>query len=223
MELSFIDRNDAGEKLALVVGPIIKGREKEFVLLALPRGGVPIASKISEKTKIPYDILVVRKIGHPHNEEFGIGAITEDESYWINPLYTRVNSDIDSMIQKTIEKEKIELHRRVNLYRSNRKLPDLKNKKVILIDDGLATGVTAKVGCDYLKSLGATQVILAVPVCSAQTASEFRRRGIDVVTVSESTKFLAVAQYYLNFDQVEDKEVLKLLEECKHVFREQSL
>ena len=223
MELSFIDRNDAGEKLALVVGPIIKGREKEFVLLALPRGGVPIASKISEQNKIPYDVLVVRKIGHPHNEEFGIGAITEDESYWINPLYTRVNSDIDALIQKTIDKEKKELHRRVSLYRSSRKLPDVKNKKVILIDDGLATGVTAKVGCDYLKSLGATQVILAVPVCSAQTASEFRRRGIDVVTVSESTKFLAVAQYYLNFDQVEDKEVLKLLEECKHVFREQSL
>ena len=223
MELSFIDRNDAGEKLALVVRPIIKGREKEFVLLALPRGGVPIASKISELSKIPYDVLVVRKIGHPHNEEFGIGAITEDESYWINPLYTRVNSDIDASIQKTIEKEKIELHRRVNLYRANKKLPDLKNKKVILIDDGLATGVTAKVACDYLKSLGATQVILAVPVCSAQTASEFRRRGIDVVTVSESTKFLAVAQYYLNFDQVEDKEVIKLLEECKHVFREQSL
>lgn len=223
MEMLFIDRKDAGEKLALVIEPLIKGREKEFVLLALPRGGVPIASKVSERVKRPYDILVVRKIGHPHNEEFGIGALTEDGSYWINPLYKNVNSDIDSLIQKSIEKEKIELKRRVNLYRGGRKLPEIKNKKIILIDDGLATGVTAKVGCEYLKSLGATQVILAVPVCSAQTASDFRRRGIDVITVGESTKFLAVAQHYLNFDQVEDKEVLKLLEECKHVLHEQSL
>ena len=116
MEILFNDRRDAGTQLAQALEKE-KIEQKDLVLLALPRGGVPIAAEISRRFRLPYDVLIVRKIGHPHNEEFGIGAITEDGSYWLNPLYLDVNPDIDRMIDRTINREREELKRRIELYR----------------------------------------------------------------------------------------------------------
>lgn len=211
MEQMFKDRTDAGIKLAEVLREKISIHRNEIVLLALPRGGVPIANEIYKRFDIPFDVLVVRKIGHPHNEEFGIGATTEDGRYWLNPLYIDVSPELDSQIDKTVLREQREVKRRILLYRENRSLPELKDKVVILIDDGIATGVTAKIASDYIRAQGAKEIVLAVPICATQSAHEIKKRGVQVITVSESNRLMSVGQYYYYFNQVSDEEVIETL------------
>lgn len=211
MEMMFKDRIDAGIKLAEVLSEKISIQKKDIVLLALPRGGVPIANEISKRFHIPFDVLIVRKIGHPHNEEFGIGATTEDGRYWLNPLYIDVSPDIDAQIDKTVIKEQKEVKRRIQLYREGRSLPELKNKVVILIDDGIATGVTAKLATDFIKAQGAKEIVLAIPICASQSAHDIRKRNVQVIAVAESSRLMSVGQYYYYFNQVSDDEVIKIL------------
>lgn len=217
MEILFNDRRDAGTQLAQALEKE-KIEQKDLVLLALPRGGVPIAAEISRRFRLPYDVLIVRKIGHPHNEEFGIGAITEDGSYWLNPLYLDVNPDIDRMIDRTINREREELKRRIELYREKKPLPELKGKTVMLIDDGLATGVSARLAAEYVKKLGAKEIILAVPVCASATAADLRKKGIIVKSVKEISRFSAVGEHYLVFGQVQDQEVIRELRAVHKAF-----
>lgn len=223
MEMMFKDRTDAGKKLAVVLAEKITTHKSDIVLLALPRGGVPVAEEISKKFHMPYDVLVVRKIGHPHNEEFGIGAITEDGKYWLNPLYIEVSPEMDALIDKTVLKELKELKRRILLYREGRPLPDLKDKIVILVDDGIATGVTAKMAATFIRAQGAKEVILAIPICAAQSASDIRKRGVEVVAVSESSRLMSIGQYYYYFNQVSDAEVIAMLRRVHQDFQQPEL
>jgi putative phosphoribosyl transferase len=219
MEIIFKDRIDAGTKLAEVLSEKITIQKKDIVLLALPRGGVPIADEISKRFRIPFDVLVVRKIGHPHNEEFGIGAITEDGRYWLNPLYLEVSPDLDSQIDKIVLREQKELKRRIQLYREGRPLPDLKDKVVILIDDGIATGVTAKIAVDFIKAQGAKEIVLAIPICASHSAHEIRKRNVQVIAVAESSRLMSVGQYYSYFNQVTDEEVRKMLRDAQRGYQ----
>lgn len=223
MEMMFKDRTDAGKKLAEVLADKIITHKNDIVLLALPRGGVPVAEEISKKFHLPYDVLVVRKIGHPDNEEFGIGAITEDGKYWLNPLYIEVSPEMDALIDKTVLKELKELKRRIILYREGRSLPDLKDKIVILVDDGIATGVTAKIAASFIRAQGAKEVVLAIPVCATQSASDIRKRGVEVVAVSESSRLMSIGQYYYYFNQVTDAEVIAMLRRVHQDFRQPEL
>lgn len=178
------------------------------LVLALPRGGVPIAKEIARSLGTIFDVLVVRKIGAPRQEELGIGAITEGGYHWIDPGAKAYFQADHAEVERIVERERAEVGRRVQAYRGERKL-SVRDRTVILADDGLATGVTARVAITYLRSLGARDVILAVPVCAPRTADRLRGDGVKLVCLSEPENFFAVGEYYREFDQVTDAEVIR--------------
>lgn len=181
------------------------------VVLALPRGGVPVASEISKRLNIPFDILIVRKIGHPFHPEYGIGAITEDGISWMDPEAVGLSRITPEQIQNVLEHEKNEITRRLKIYRQGRPITSLIGKTVILVDDGLATGVTARVAVDYARKNGASKIILAIPICSGHTARRLREEIDDVICLNEPTYFQSVGEFYQDFIQLSDEEVLELL------------
>jgi putative phosphoribosyl transferase len=187
------------------------------IIFALPRGGVPIGYEIAKKMGAPLEVLVVRKIGAPFNPEYGIGAITEDGSYWIDPYSSTAARATQNDIERTVNREFAEVTRRIVQYREGLPLPNVVGRTVIVVDDGLATGVTARVACHYLKSLGAKNVILAVPVCSARTASALRQSedADEVICLHEPELFYAVGQFYEDFEQTSDEEVIALLSDVR--------
>jgi len=199
------DRIHAGKVLAEA---ILENKIDRPVFLALPRGGVPVAKEVSRILHQPFDVLVVRKIGAPFNPEYGIGAISED----LNPLMQAGEfiplEHLDDEVLDIISDEKKELLRRVKLFRGDRKLPDLKNRNVILIDDGLATGITAAAGARYLKRLGAKSVYLAVPV-GPRHYHEFLTKYVDqIICPYRPAHFTAVGEWYKEFYQLSDHEVI---------------
>lgn len=216
MTVIFSDRKEAGKMLATKLMKLISAERNNLVMLALPRGGVPIAYEISLMYQLPYDVLIVRKIGHPTNPEFGIGALAEDGSIWMNPRYENVSQEMDKHIGQIITHEQNEILRRKKTYRQNNPLPSLHDKTVLIIDDGLATGVTARAAAAMAKNQGAARIILAVPVASTQTTLELEKENVEIVAIEEFSDFIAVGIYYRTFNQVEDKEVIQLLRKAKN-------
>ena len=181
------------------------------LVFALPRGGVPVAAKIAAAFKVPLEVLVVRKIGAPGYPEYGIGAIAEDSSYWLNEravAYFGYNKD---QIQQVIQDETLEIARRIQTYRGNRRLPAIKNRAVILVDDGLATGATAQVACDWLKAQGASSLTLAIPVGSKESIVQLRSHADEIICLHTPDNFSSVGQWYHRFDQTTDDEVIKAI------------
>jgi len=215
MNQVFQDRKQAGDLLATHLKHLSDLDQKNTIILALPRGGVPVAAEVSKAFGLPLEVLIVRKIGHPLQPEYGIGAIAEDGLYWVDPDAVGMTEALTPQLKQIIESEKQEIERRVVQYRKGRTLPSLDGKTVILVDDGLATGVTARVGAQYVKAKGAKKVILAVPVCSDRTAQSLRSEIDEVVCLNESFWFLAVGQFYQDFRQVSDEEVLALLSQSR--------
>jgi putative phosphoribosyl transferase len=207
-KFTYSDRSHAGKVLA---ENLLQRKLDDPVILALPRGGVPVAHEIAEALHLPMDVLIARKIGAPFNPEYGIGAISED----LNPVFNAGEllslEDLEDEVKVVIEKEKVELKRRVILYRGTRRLPDLTNRTVVLVDDGLATGVTAAAASRYLKMKGAKEIILAVPV-GPRTVSDLLERDIDeVICPYRPANFTAIGLWYQQFNQVSDHEVLSIL------------
>lgn len=220
MKKVFQDRKQAGRLLATHLQKAIKLDRMHSLILALPRGGVPVAVEVANVLNIPMDILVVRKIGHPYQPEYGIGAITEEGYYWTDPGAIRV-SDIQPMqIQQVVEKETLEVARRIKKYRNDRPLPSLNGKTIILVDDGLATGVTARVAAQYVRSKGAQQIILAVPIAPDATVQSHPPEFDDIVCFQQSPTLLAVSQFYADFTQVTDQDVLDLMKSRSRKIRE---
>lgn len=220
MKQIFHDRKHAGRLLAAHLQRVIKLDRKNCLILALPRGGVPVAIEVANVLNIPMDILVVRKIGHPYQPEYGIGAITEEGYYWTDPGAVRV-SDIQPMqIQQVVEKETLEVARRVAKYRDDKPLPSLDGKTVLLVDDGLATGVTARVAAQYVRSKGASRIILAVPIAPDATVQSQPPEFDDIICFKQSATLLAVGQFYLDFSQVTDQEVLDIMKTRRSKMRE---
>lgn len=206
--MPFRDRPDAGRKLAERVRELHLASP---VVLALPRGGVPVAAEVAAALHAPLEVFVARKIGLPGHEEFGIGAVAEG-------IYDPVRSDVvDELgINKTdfeafAQRERGEVDRRVQLYRQGRALPDLCGHDVVLVDDGLATGVTAEAALRSLRAMDPAHVVLAAPVCAAETAQRLGRMADAVVCVETPTDFLAVGRWYHDFTQTTDDEVIALL------------
>jgi putative phosphoribosyl transferase len=204
----FRDRVEAGELLA--------GRLSEYsnrddvVVLALPRGGVPVAREVAEKLGVPFDVYVVRKLGVPGHEELAMGAIA-DGVRLLNDEVVRALDIPSNVIDSVARREQIELERRENLYRGTRAPIGLAGKIVILVDDGLATGSTMRAAVMAVKQHQPALVIVAVPVGAPSTCSDLRREADAVVCVRTPDPFVAVGLWYRDFTPTSDREVRSLL------------
>ncbi|MGA2667018.1 MAG: phosphoribosyltransferase family protein [Patescibacteria group bacterium] len=202
----FRDRIQAGRKLAEELQnkmpKILNG-----IVLALPRGGVVVGAEIAEKLSLPLDIIVTRKIGHPANPEYAIGAVSEHEiilnpNEEFNPYY----------ISTQAIKERREIIRRKNLYGGKKPAIPLVGKTVFLVDDGVATGLTVQVAVMELKTLKPRQIIVATPAISPSTLAQLQKKVDAVVTLIVEPKFYAVGQFYKDFPQISDNEVKHILQ-----------
>ncbi|MFE9442059.1 phosphoribosyltransferase [Streptomyces sp. NPDC006602] len=210
--MRFHDRRHAGEDLALrLMEWAADGDLVNPLVLALPRGGVPVAAPIARALRAPLDVLVARKIGVPGRPETGIGAIVGDDP----PLYDRQALEMlglsEDRLGADVARERTELHRRERRYRGDRPVPRVTDRTVILVDDGLATGVTARAALRHLRRQDPARLILAVPVCAPATGDLMRSETDDLVCLQEPRDFFAVGQYYDKFDQVDDEEVTGIL------------
>ncbi|MFF7727026.1 phosphoribosyltransferase [Streptomyces sp. NPDC008001] len=207
--MRFHDHRHAGRELALeLLERASGGGLADAVVLALPRGGVPVAAEVARALGAPLDVLNVRKIGVPGHPEAGIGAITGDDP----PLYDR---DLMARLGMTedrlapyVDRERMELRRREDLYRRGRPLPEVIGRTVLVVDDGLATGLTARAALRALRRREPARLVLAVPVCSPQAAAAARQEADDFVCLHQPDGFRAVGEWYEEFAQVTDDEVL---------------
>lgn len=203
------DRIEAGEKLSKELREF-KGQD-DVVIIGLPRGGVPVAFEIAERLNLPMDIVCPRKIGAPMNKEFAIGAITETgEGIFDSNTIARLGVTKD-YLDKEIEKEKAEAQHRLELYREGKPPRNLKDKTVIIVDDGLATGSTMKAAIQSIKAEGASEIIVAVPVSPPDTLEDIRDTVDDVICLDTPLFFQAVGQFYQDFSPTEDDEVIELM------------
>lgn len=206
--MKFRDRRSAGKLL----GELLAGRTwSRPLVLALPRGGVPVALEVARALGAPLNIFVARKVGAPGHREFGIGAVAEGGvSIFDERSVSRLGLS-RAQLEELVEAEERELRRRVEIYRTGRPLPDLKNRDVILIDDGLATGVTARAALQSLGRVGAARLVLAVPVCAPQTRDRLAPFADEVFCMVCSEPFIAVGLFYEDFSQTTDAEVMELV------------
>jgi putative phosphoribosyl transferase len=214
--LPFPDRRYAGRllgaRLADEPGILTDNNDPErVVVLALPRGGVPVASEIAAYLDAPMDVLVTRKIGYPPAPELGVGAIAEGgEPVYDTELLSRLGLRAENLTA-VVESERAELARRVQVYRGGRPPPDVAGQCVILADDGLATGVTARAALRALRARGADRTVLAVPVGPPSTAEAMRAEADGVVILAAPEEFNSVGEWYVSFGQLTDADVLEIL------------
>ncbi len=186
--------------------------KKEVIILALPRGGVPVAFEVSRKLGVEMDLLLVRKLGVPGNEELAMGAIASDNIKVLNEDIIRSLQIPDKKIDQVTASEKKELERRNNIYRANRPIPDLRNRTVILIDDGLATGATMRAAAEAVRTKEPSQIIVAVPTCSPDAYNSLKDVTDEIICAISPEPFFGVGRWYEDFRQVSDKEVCDIME-----------
>ncbi len=211
--MMFKNRIDAGKKLAK---DLKKEAGPNVQILALARGGVPVAAQVAEGLKAPLEVLLVRKIGTLFNAELGIGALCEDaEPYFDEQLIRFLDLEAEKF-DEVVRRQREEIKRQKKVFRKGRALPSLKNKEVILVDDGLATGSTMTAAIQYVANHEAKKIIVALPVAATQACQELRRRVSEVRVLNERSDLRAVGRWYEAFEQVEDEEVLRYLEQARH-------
>jgi putative phosphoribosyl transferase len=209
----FKDRVDAGRKLAKELFKY--ANRSDVLILALPRGGVPVAFEVAKELNVKMDVFIVRKLGVPGNEELAMGAIASDNIRVLNEDVVRSFQIPKRVIDTVTEKELRELERRERSYRGNKPKPEIQNMNVILIDDGLATGATMRAAVDALKTKNPDKIIVAVPTAAPNTCEFFRGEVDEVICVATPEPFYGVGTWYEDFSQTSDKEVCKLLDEAK--------
>lgn len=208
--LYFADRAEAGKRLAeALVG--YAGRT-DVLVLALPRGGVPVAYEVARTLAVPMDLWLVRKLGVPGQEELAMGAIAGKDTRVLNQDIINVLNIDRTTIEAVIVKEQAELERRNRLYRQGRPSPDIEGKTIIIIDDGLATGATMRAAIASLRQAGAARIIAAVPVGAASTCGKVEQDADALVCLHTPEPFYGVGQWYDDFSQTPDESVLALLE-----------
>jgi putative phosphoribosyl transferase len=215
MSRLFQDRMEAGRALAGLLGAY--ARRKDVLILALPRGGVPVAFEVAQALNLPLDVFVVRKLGLPSNEELAMGALATGNVRVLNEEVVNSFGITESIIEAVAEKERAELERRERLYRGHAPFPAVGDKTVLLVDDGLATGSTMRAAVAALRRQRPNRIVVAVPVAPPSTCEILRSEADDVVTVATPEPFYAVGQWYKVFDQTTDWQVRDLYERSKHI------
>lgn len=209
MERAFPNRAEAGrllgEKLQRYAG------RNDVIVLGLPRGGVPVAYEVAQRLGIPLDVFIVRKLGVPGFEELAAGAIASGGVRVLNEDVLRALPNADEIIESVTEKETAELERREKSYRDDRPAPELRDRVVILVDDGLATGATMHAAVKALRQRDVAKIVVAVPVGPPDTCREFEDEADETICATEPEFFQAVGQYYQDFSQTSDEEVRDLL------------
>jgi len=211
----FRNRQQAGRLLAQALMHL---QTQSPIVLALPRGGLPVAAEVASALGAPLDILVVRKIGAPFHRELGVGALVlldQPEVVWNQPLLAELGLTAARM-QSDVKAQEIEAQRRLSLYRGSRPAFDLKDRTVILVDDGLATGITAQAALRALRRSNPAYLVLAVPVAPPDTLARLAPEVEETVCLMQPPWFSAVGQFYDDFDQTSDEEVMALLAPIRH-------
>ena len=209
----FKDRKEAGKELSKKLKSYKD--KKNVVILGLPRGGVVNAFEIAKELNLPLDVLIVRKIGAPENPELAIGAMAEGGEIILNEdILSAYQTDSDYMEKMKREKTQ-EINERSKMFRKEGKAINLEGKTAIIVDDGVATGATVRVAIKAVKAKKAKQIILAVPVIAEDSLRVIEKEVDQVIYLEAPVFFGAVGNFYENFNQVEDEEVVKLLKEIK--------
>jgi predicted phosphoribosyltransferase len=209
MATAFRDRSEAGRVLADLLQEY-RG-DPAALVLALPRGGVPVGYEVASQLGIPLDVFVVRKLGVPGREELAMGAIASGGVRVLNDEVVRHLAISPGIIDAVAERESLEIERREREYRGDRPRPDVRGRLVILVDDGLATGSTMKAAVSALRLQSPRWIVVAVPVAAAASREEFRFIADQVVCARAPEEFSAVSEWYDDFSQTSDREVRRLL------------
>jgi putative phosphoribosyl transferase len=209
MTMPFLDRSDAGGRLA---NRMLHLRGEDVVVLALPRGGVPVAAEVARALGAPLDVIVVRKLGVPVQPELGMGAIGEGDVRIINPEVVAITHVTDAEIAAVERRERTELDRRARRFRGDRPRTPLAGRTAIIIDDGIATGSTARAACQVARAQGAARVVLAVPVAPPSACSALAADADEVICLETPGHFMAIGEWYQDFSQTSDREVVSLLQ-----------
>src|SRR5206468_8889937 len=212
MEQVFENRAEAGRQLAEKLDKY-SGRE-DVIVLGLPRGGVPVAYEVAKRLRAPLDVFIVRKLGVPGFEELAAGAIASGGVRVLNEDVVRAIPYATEAIEAVTAKETAELQRREQIYREGRPAPELREKIVILVDDGLATGATMRAAVKALRQQGAAKIVVAVPVGPPDTCREIEQEADETICLSTPPFFQAVGQYYEDFSQTSDEDVRELLSQA---------
>ncbi|HVN63200.1 MAG TPA: phosphoribosyltransferase, partial [Candidatus Binataceae bacterium] len=207
----FDDRADAGRRLAARLG---KFRGENPIVIAVPRGGLPVGSEIARALDAPLDIVVVRKLGAPDQPELGIGAVVDGDhpQSVINDELVGQLGVSREYLRREVAAQLKEIHRRQRLYRGDRPAPAIANRTVILVDDGIATGGSMRAALRGLKAMHPRKLVLAVPVAPAETIAALRPDADELICIATPEMFYAVGQFYRDFHQVSDREVVEILE-----------
>jgi putative phosphoribosyl transferase len=214
MTVPFRDRTEAGELLASKL--LQYAGRPDVQVLALPRGGVPVALEVAKALKAPLDVFVVRKLGVPGHEELAMGAVASGGVRVLNRDVIESLRIPRAMIEAVSAQELQELSRRERLYRDDRPPPQIRNHIVILVDDGLATGSTMRAAVAALRKLHPYKIIVAVPAAAPITCDEFRSEVDEIVCAETPQPFYAVGAWYEDFSQVSDDQVRKMLEDVQN-------
>jgi predicted phosphoribosyltransferase len=206
---AYADRREAGRELGQLLRTYAD--RDDVLVLALPRGGVPVAFEVARTLGAPLDVFLVRKLGTPGHRELAMGAIASGGIKVLNDEVVQYLGITPEQIDAVARQEQQELARREAAYRSERPLPDLSGKVVILVDDGLATGSTMRAAVQAVKQQQPSHVVVAVPVGARETCEDMRAVADEVACARTPTPFSAVGQWYRNFDQTTDEEVRDLL------------
>jgi putative phosphoribosyl transferase len=211
----FADRHEAGRQLARALADLAL---KDPLVLALPRGGVPVAFEVARALGAPLDLLLVRKLGAPGHSEYGIGALVDgdDPQLVLNEEAMRIVAPSEEYIEAEKQRQLVELERRRQSYFGDRAPQPTAGRTIILVDDGIATGGTVKVALQALRKSNPAAIVLAVPVAPADTLEALRPDADDVVCLATPSPFLAVGTHYADFNQTTDSEVIELLRAASH-------
>ena len=211
--MSFRDRSDAGQRLA---SSLLRFRGDDVVVLGLPRGGVAVAAEVARALGAPLDVILVRKLGVPAQPELGLGAIGEGGARVINPDVVRFAGVSEQEIAAVEQRERAELNRRGQRFRGDRPRVPLAGRIAVIVDDGIATGSTARAACQVARAEGAREVVLAVPVAPRSARSTLAGDADEVICLESPGQFLAIGEWYDDFTQTSDQEVVSLLRQAVH-------
>jgi len=210
MKALYRDRADAGRQLAEHLAGYTD--QSDVLVLGLSRGGVPVAFEVAKRIHAPLDVLIVRKLGVPGQEELAMGAIATGGIRILNANIVRSLQIPESVIHAVVAAEEVELKRRERIYRGNRALWEIRSKTAILIDDGIATGSTMRAAIQVLRKQNATRIVVAVPYAPLSARNDFESEADETVVLNSMEDFWAVGQAYEDFSPVSDEEVTRLME-----------